>query len=334
MPAREFVKGDRAARLVRIANLLREHTHGLTAREVADRVHMGQRTIYRDFRALDDVIGVTLWQDGTRYGVTSDSFLAPLKLSLQEGVTLFLAARLMDRFQDRSDPHVVTAFEKLATVLPPPLAEHVQATLASMASRPRKGERQQIFDLLASAWAERRKVRIWYPPSTERARGARLVERLVSPYYLEPNPNGRTLYLICHDAGADALRTFRIERIQRAEPTQETFDPPAGMDVVQRLRSSFVISDEDLVEIRLRFHEGDAATRAAETEWHPSQHLSRNGDGTLDMVLHVSGLRDVTHWILGWGSAVEVLAPPELRRSIEATLRAATARYDAAVEKT
>jgi len=36
----------------------------------------------------------------------------------------------MQRFQDHRDPHVISAFNKLATILPPPVAQHVHATVA------------------------------------------------------------------------------------------------------------------------------------------------------------------------------------------------------------
>ena len=38
---------------------------------------------------------------------------------------LFLSARLMARYADKRDLHVLDAFDKLATVLPSPVAQHV-----------------------------------------------------------------------------------------------------------------------------------------------------------------------------------------------------------------
>jgi predicted DNA-binding transcriptional regulator YafY len=157
----EFVKRDRTARLLGVAHLLYQHPHGLTAQEIADRIGMNVRTVYRDLRALEDEVGVAVWQDSWRYGAEKASFLPPLKLTLLEAVTLFLSVRLMARYQDHRDPHVIAAFNKLASILPAPIAQHVHASVTSLSNRPRDDRRERIFDLLSTAWAERRKVLIW-----------------------------------------------------------------------------------------------------------------------------------------------------------------------------
>src|SRR5262245_36447051 len=163
----DFIKRDRTARLLGVAHLLFQHPNGLTAQQIADRIGMNVRTVYRDLRALEDEVGVAVWQDGKRYGAEKTSFLPPLNLTLLEAVTLFLSARLMARYQDHRDPHVIAAFNKLASILPEPIAEHVHASLASLSARPRDDRRERIFDPLSTAWAEGRKVRISYLPARE-----------------------------------------------------------------------------------------------------------------------------------------------------------------------
>lgn len=148
----DFVKRDRTARLLGIAHLLHRHKHGLTAQQIAERVGMHVRTVYRDLRALDEEVGIGIWQDGNRYGAEDASLLPPLKLTLQEAVTLFLSARLMERYQDRRNPHVVSAFNKLGSILPAPVALHLHAAVAEMAQRPRDDGRAKVFDVLATAW--------------------------------------------------------------------------------------------------------------------------------------------------------------------------------------
>ena len=38
--------------------------------------------MYRDVRALEEEVGVAIWQDGRRFGAERTSFLPPLKLTL------------------------------------------------------------------------------------------------------------------------------------------------------------------------------------------------------------------------------------------------------------
>jgi proteasome accessory factor B len=244
---------------------------------------------------------------------------------LQEAITLFLSTRLMARYQDHRDPHVISTFNKLASILPTLIAQQVHASVASVAERPRQDNRVHIFDLLATAWAEGRKVRIWYPAS--HAADQVLLERVVSPYFIEPNPGGHTRYLIGHDTNSGQVRTFRVERVQQAELTDEHFTIPADFDAAERLRDAWGISDEDLVQVRLRFHDPAAAARARESYWHSSQREEVNADGTVDLTFEVGGLLEITPWILGWGGTVEVLTPAELRQRVAAAARDLTARY-------
>jgi predicted DNA-binding transcriptional regulator YafY len=231
----------------------------------------------------------------------------------------------MARYQDHRDPHVISAFGKLASILPPAIGRHVHASLVSLAARPPDEHRARVFDLLATAWAEGRKVRIWYVPARE-SDGAPS-ERTVSPYFIEPNPAGHTRYLIGQDSLSGEVRTFKLERIREAELTSERFTVPPEFDAAERLGTAWGISDEDSVRVRLRFHDAAAAKRASESQWHPSQREERNADGTTDFTFDVNGLLEIMPWILSWGGTVEVLEPRELRQRILETAHEQLGRY-------
>ena len=64
--------------------------------DLADQVGTSKRTIYRDIRALDEELGVPVFQAGRgRYGIEKKYFLPPLRLTLPEAVVLFLSSRLI-----------------------------------------------------------------------------------------------------------------------------------------------------------------------------------------------------------------------------------------------
>jgi proteasome accessory factor B len=42
-------------------------------------------------------------------------------------------------------------------------------------------------------------------------------------------------------------------------------------------------------------------------------------DGRLELRLRLGALAEVEQWVLGWGAAAEVLAPPTLREKIRET---------------
>jgi len=87
-------KRDRTARLTRLVAILQAHPEGIRTAEVAERVGMSVRTVYRDLRALERELGLPLWADDGRWGVDQEkAFLPPLKLTQSEAMAVVLAAR-------------------------------------------------------------------------------------------------------------------------------------------------------------------------------------------------------------------------------------------------
>ncbi len=319
-------KRDRLARFYRVVRYLADHPEGVRIDAVARFVGMSPRTVYRDLRALEDEIGIPVWSEAGRWGVEASAFLPPLRLTLGEAMTFFLAARLLARYADEYDPDMAAAFQKLAEVLPPVLAAHLARTLDQLAARPADAPFSQHVRLLTRAWAESRVVEITYETGAYDAARATRVAR-VQPYLIEPSAAGHALYLIGFDETRGAVRTFKIERIRAVSVTPARFEPPEAGAVEARLGTAWdIIADQEMVEVRLSFSAA-VAERVLEATWHPSQRTERTPDGGLLWRASVPGTLEIRAWILSWGAEVEVLAPAELRAELGAALRAAAARY-------
>jgi len=65
----------------------------------------------------------------------------------------------------------------------------------------------------------------------------------------------------------------------------------------------------------------------AEVSWHKTQRLVFRDDGSLDFHVTVSGLNEISWWILGYGDQAEVIEPPELRRLIAARAKRMVEQY-------
>jgi len=319
-------KHDRLARFYRVLRYLAAHPEGATVDAVARFVGMSRRTVYRDLRALEGEIGIPLWSEDGRWGIVEGAFLPPMRLTLDEAVAFFLAARLMAQFADRHEPDIAAAFQKLAEILPPVVARHLERTIDVMSSRPPDERLTRHLRLLARAWAEQRVVELTYDAATY-SPGRPPRRSRVHPYLVEASATTRALYLIGFDESRDAVRTFKLQRILDVSVTPETFEPPDPRIVQESLgRSWGVITDQEEVEVVLRF-DAAIASLVTETTWHPTEQVSREPDGTILWQARVPGTIEIRRWILSWGSQVEVVAPPELRDEVAATYRAAAARY-------
>ena len=322
----ESAKRDRLARFYRVLRYLAAHPEGATVDAVAGFVAMSRRTVYRDLVALEGEIGIPLWSEGGRWGIVEGAFLPPLRLTLDEAVAFFLAARLTAQFADRYDPDMGAAFQKLAEILPPAVARHLERTVDVLASRPFDERVTRHLRLLSRAWAERRVVELTYDAATY-SPGRPPRRSRVKPYLIEASATTRAIYLIGFDESREAVRTFKLQRIIDLALATETFEPPDPAVVQDSLgRAWGVIADQEEVEVELRF-DAAVAARVTETTWHPTESVTRQPDGSVIWRARVPGTIEIRRWILEWGSDVEVLAPPDLRDEVAATLRRAAGRY-------
>ena len=321
-------KRDRLARLLSVASILYSRGSGeagVAVSEIGELTGMTTRTVYRDIRALEGELGIPIFQAGRgRYGIEKKYFLPPLRLSLPEAVVLFLAARLIARWSDEYDQAVISAFTKLADLLPQPIAQHVAATMLQVGRAGPNEPFTRNFATVAQGWADGRVVEFDYLPSSGEPRRAR-----VRPYFLEPDAAGRSVYLIGFDEAVDAMRTLKVERIRNASLTLDRYEIPDTFDPDRWLAHSWGIWSSDTtatVEVRLRF-DASVAHRVRESVWHRSQRLEELDDGRVELHLTVAGIVEIRPWILSWGDAVEVLEPADLRQSVAQAVRAAAARY-------
>jgi predicted DNA-binding transcriptional regulator YafY len=325
---RTFGKRDRLARMLRVVAVLRGHPEGIRPAEIARRVGVSPRTVYRDLVALETEVGVAVWSEDGVWGVVGEEFLPPLKFTLDEAMAVVLSARLMVRYADKYDPDLAAAFEKLEAVLPQALAEHVERTLDVLAQHGRDPAFSERVHRLTRAWAERRVVVLQYEPARY-GPDAAAREAIVHPWLIEPSLQTHALYLIGWDETRNGLRTFKIERIRDVAVLPRTFEPPESGTVETASRRAWdIIADQPATKIVLRFAP-EVAARVGETTWHATQRLEPAADGSVVWRATVAGSIEIRLWILSWGADVEVLAPPELRDDVAATLRRASATYEA-----
>jgi CRISPR-associated endonuclease/helicase Cas3 len=320
-------KWDRAARYLKIAFLLQGNPEGIGPQAIADHIGVSKRTVYRDLESMQSDAELPIWAEDGKWGMDDSAFLPPLALTLHEAMTLFLAARVLAKTTDEHDTELIGSFVKLASILPPVLAEHIRATVEAFATTPRNDRFTRVFRTLTEAWAARRVVELDYGPGVyDPAKPARHAR--VRPLAIEPSALTHALYLMGYDEERKARRTFKVERITEASMTPDTFEVSSSATIVRELLVAWdVISDEPPVRVVIRFSPKVAA-RVAETRWHPSQESQPQPDGSLRWSARVAGVNEIRAWILGWGPDAEVLEPPDLRAEIAARLRDAAALYE------
>ncbi len=304
----------KSERMHQILLLLLEHPEGLPVRELARRLGVHRATIHRD---LDDLSReYPVYNVDGRWFVRREAFRVQVPLNLHEAMALYLAVRMMATRTDKHNPHAAAALRHLARALES-VAHRVAAfiRLSAEVMEQTEGRRQdprylEVLETLTRAWAEGRKVKVWHRHEATR----RVYEYVFAPYFIEPYPIGQTAHVIGYREPPGKLRTFKIERIEKAELLPERYTIPEDFDPREILRDAWGIwfTDKEPVEVVLRFHPR-VANRVLETVWHPSEEVEEHPDGSLIWRAKVAEPLEMIPWIRGWGADVMVLAPPELR---------------------
>ena len=124
----------------------------------------------------------------------------------------------------------------------------------------------------------------------------------------------------------DGLTTLATHRIAEIELLAESFTVDQTLDLNRHRQEAFGVVWEEPITVVLRFR-ADQAPYVAERQWHPSQELKWLPDGSLELTFSAGGTFEITKWILGWGDAVEVIGPADLRTHIQDIFRSAARLY-------
>lgn len=317
---------NKAERLLQIEALLLAHPEGLTQAEIARRLGVNRSTIHRSLPDLERFC-VYETEDG-RLTIDRDHYLMNVRLTLHEAMALHLAARLMATHADKQNPHAAAALRKLGLALEklaPRVAAHLKASADVMDSEAQRHDPVYlgVLETLTRAWSDGRVTRVWH-----RMENGQVFEYDFAPYFIEPYAVGKTTHTIGWREPPGALRTFKVERIQRAELTDRKYSIPADFDPRETLADAWGIwyTDREPVTVVLKFHP-HVAHRVRETRWHRNECIEEEPDGSLIWRARVAEPQEMLPWIRGWGADVEVVEPKELRETLIGEAKAMAEKY-------
>ncbi|MGH8746062.1 MAG: WYL domain-containing protein, partial [Burkholderiales bacterium] len=181
------------------------------------------------------------------------------------------------------------------------------------------GARSDDVDELFQAVAELRVLRFRYRDPASEAAEVRPSRVTAHPYALVLQAGA--IVCVGKDADAGAPRAFAFEAMtELAASDAERFDLPGDFDLGPWLQGEFGVARPGrtvklLVEFDPRVAEHVRGRRV-----HPTQKIAVAADGRVRVSMSVPESREVMarvhRWLLGFGSAVHVLEPPELADAV------------------
>ncbi|NUM80812.1 WYL domain-containing transcriptional regulator [bacterium] len=136
---------------------------------------------------------------------------------------------------------------------------------------------------------------------------------------------GKTHYLIA--IHQDVPKMFTIERIGQFRFTKQPSPVKEIPSVNELFKDSWgSFTGGKIVKVRLRFSD-DHEQYMSDKFWIENQE-TRHTDEGFEITLHVKLSNEFIAWVMGWGDAVEVLEPDELKTAIVKKANAITKKYN------
>ncbi|KIG15673.1 Transcriptional regulator, DeoR family protein [Enhygromyxa salina] len=214
----------RADRLFQIVSILRSRRL-TTAAQLAQRLEVSERTIYRDIADLGRSGVPILGEAGVGYRVGKDFDLPPLMFNRDEIQALVLGARMVETWGDDELKQAArAALDKVEAVLPSRSRGQMKDTALFALSFSVPPTARETMGIARKAVDEQRKLSFTY--SDRERKGTRRTVRPLGLYFW-----GATWTLGAWCELREDFRNFRLDRIAAPQIDAETFElaPPVTL---------------------------------------------------------------------------------------------------------
>jgi len=301
----------RADRLVAILLLLQNRGH-VTAAEVARELEVSERTARRDLDALGTA-GLPIYSTQGRNGgwrLAGGGRTDLSGLTAAEAQALFLVAGPAS-----ATPEVKAALRKLVRALPEPFRTRAQAASSAVLVDPAGWDGSTTvrrtpphLEAVQQAVIEGEQVVLGYT-----ARDLANSTRIVHPLGLAAK--GSAWYLVADtDAG---LRTFRVDRITSIDRNGQPVRRPHDFDLAKAWRLITDEIDQRRTPLRARVLAATEVVGWCRMTFGSRLRIGPAGpDGRVELELRGHHVRSLAAELAGFGGAIEVLEPDDLRQQL------------------
>jgi len=304
-----------------------------TAKELAERLEVSERTILRDMESLA-MAGIPVYADrGYRGGWSlPDGYRTRLTGLTSDEIASLLMVGSSGAVKDLGLTGALdAAMGKLLSALPEAVRQdaeiarqriHIDGAGWREAPAGAAADPAVLTVVQQAVW-EARKLRIGY----RGAESDETKERIVAPLGLVAK---RSVWYMAALAD-EGMRTYRVSRIVRAEAMDESFERPAGFDLAayweastERFRAALPAYPA-VVRVSAALWPKFRQERYAYVQGEPRA-AARDGWHEAEVEFHT--VESACGILLSYGSLAEAVAPVELRDLVRSEMRAALALYE------
>ncbi|WP_125717984.1 helix-turn-helix transcriptional regulator [Pseudoalteromonas rubra] len=196
----------KSERLFQLVNLLKGRRLAITAKQLAERLNVSDRTIYRDIQHLQSS-GVPIEGEAGIGYLIAQCDLPPMMFTVAELQSLLLGTRMASAWTDPVlSEHASSAMAKIEAALPEHLKQQLDDFPYVAASFGHTEDHQRFSSTLREAVVQKRQVRLHYKDAKE-TYSERDIEPLGLVYW------GGKWTIIGHCLLRNDYREFRLDRV-------------------------------------------------------------------------------------------------------------------------
>lgn len=315
------MRKEPATRLLHLAQQFAAEPAGISLDDIVSRFSVSRRTAERMRDAVAEVFPQLEEIEGERpkrwrlpNGLSS-IFREPVadELAALRGVTKQLAD---DGLTERAGL-LATLASKIEASLKPSrrrtLGPDVEALLEAEGFASRPGPRSliapQTFVLIRRAILEGRRLVFSY-----------ISEVAETPAWREVVPYGllygHRVYIVAAFPWETEPVNYRLDRMSDMRVSDHIGTRPNDFDLDAYAARSFGVFQEELHDVVLRFV-ADVADEVAAFEFHPTQTMTPEPDGSTVVRFQAGGLLEMAWHLFTWGDTVTIVAPDDLKKVMQ-----------------
>jgi len=311
--------------LICVAQMAASRHKGVSLVDVVEEFGVNPRTAQRMIRGLETAFPSVVWstdRERRRWWKLSDTTLLRMQgIRDSELAALDMSIRRAQRDGAIDDVKALMSLrDRQLAAIPSSHARRAEvdaeAVLEAQGYACRPGPKVQVGPRIMGTIAVAIKAPFSLVLTYRGAQDTEARERTVEPYGLL---RGIRQYLIARDLGnGHDFRRFRLDRIKDTTITGQFFarDPAFDLETYAAQPFGSWYSDAEHVRVVWRFAPSATAV-AREFEFHPTQKLIDEPDGSPRVEFTASGWIEMVWHLYQWGDQVEVVAPEPLRAMVQ-----------------
>lgn len=308
---------EKANRLFQLINAIYAKP-GITASELASKLEVSQRTIYRDVNDISLFTTLVLDEEKRNggYRFLNENFLDPIRFNEEEELAFTLLPSLLER--DKRPPGFDSAYDKVMASYRKNQRQRSNLVrditeLIQMGTPAYRTEYPNYLHEIIQAILDKRTIdTVYHTQSRDETSN-----RMIDPYYLIPREQRFYLIGFCHRA--QGMRVFRLSRFQQVHITNEVFDL-GDFNIQQYLKNTWSIHPgERNTRFRVRF-DSKVARYIREEELFVQPWMKELADGSLLFEVTVNNEHEFIMWLLQYGPDAEILEPQSAREEMKARM--------------